>query len=87
MSGESFIPQAVTMFGGWVPNAAPAGLTAGMGWGGPDGGLVAGGGRTPRGLGLQFPPPAGGPSGNSPESLTARGGRKRVGAPELRGDP
>lgn len=55
MSGESFVPQPLTMFGGWVPNAAPEGLPAGLSWDCQDVDLVAGGVRTRPGLAAQFP--------------------------------
>lgn len=55
MSGESFVPQPLTMFGGWVPNAAPEALPAGMSWDCQDVDLIAGGVRTRPGLAAQFP--------------------------------
>jgi hypothetical protein len=55
MSAETFIPQPITMFGGWVPNAAPAALPPGMSWDCQDVELVAGGVRTRPGLAAQFP--------------------------------
>ncbi len=60
MSGESFIPQPVTMFGGWVPNAEPEALPNGMSWDCQDVDLVAGGVRTRPGLVAQFPSLTGG---------------------------
>lgn len=55
MSGESFAPQPITMFGGWVPNGAPEGLPNGMSWDCQDVDLVAAGVRTRPGLLAQFP--------------------------------
>jgi hypothetical protein len=60
MSGESFLPDTINMFGGWVPNAAPEALPNGMSWDCQDVDLIAGGARTRPGLVAQFPSLAGG---------------------------
>ena len=78
MSGESFVPQPVTMFGGWVPNAAPEGLPNGMSWDCQDVDLVAGGVRTRPGLVSQFPALGGGALLNYLKTFPTIGGTNRM---------
>jgi hypothetical protein len=78
MSGESFVPQTITMFGGWVPNAAPEGLPNGMSWDCQDVDLVAGGVRTRPGLVAQFPALAGSASVNYLKTFPTMGGTNRL---------
>jgi hypothetical protein len=78
MSGESFVPQTITMFGGWVPNAAPEGLPNGMSWDCQDVDLIAGGVRTRPGLVSQFPALAGGASVNYLKTFPTIGGVNRL---------
>jgi hypothetical protein len=78
MSGESFVPQPITMFGGWVPNAAPEGLPNGMSWDCQDVDLIAGGVRTRPGLFAQFPALSGGASVNYLKTFPTLGGVNRL---------
>lgn len=64
MSTESFLPDAVEMFGGWLPNAAPESLPEGAALDCWDVALEAGGVRTRPGLVAQFPALTGGVSIN-----------------------
>ena len=78
MSGESFVPQPITMFGGWVPNAAPEGLPNGMSWDCQDVDLIAGGVRTRPGLVARFPALSGGASVNYLKTFPTLGGVNRL---------
>jgi hypothetical protein len=62
MSTESFLPDALEMFGGWLPNAAPESLPEGAALDCQDVTLEGGGVRTRPGLVAQFPALAGGPA-------------------------
>src|SRR5579875_1131444 len=64
MSTESFLPDALEMFGGWLPNAAPESLPEGAALDCRDVTLEGGGVRTRPGLVAQFPALAGGPAIN-----------------------
>ncbi|HVB35383.1 MAG TPA: hypothetical protein VNJ52_13565 [Patescibacteria group bacterium] len=86
MSGESFTPQPITMFGGWVPNAAPEGLPDGMSWDCQDVELIAGGVRTRPGLLAQFPTLTGGAFINYLKTFPTLGGIDRLLALDSRGN-
>ena len=86
MSGESFIPQPITMFGGWVPNAAPEGLPDGMSWDCQDVELIAAGVRTRPGLAAQFPTLTGGALINYLKTFPTLGGIDRLLALDSRGN-
>jgi hypothetical protein len=86
MSGESFTPQPITMFGGWVPNAAPEGLPDGMSWDCQDVELVAAGVRTRPGLVAQFPTLTGGAYINYLKTFPTLGGIDRLLVLDSRGN-
>ncbi len=78
MSGESFVPQPINMFGGWIPNGAPEGLPNGMSWDCQDVDLVAAGVRTRPGLLAQFPTLTGGALVNYLKTFPTLNGTNRL---------
>ncbi len=78
MSGESFLPDTINMFGGWVPNAAPEALPNGMSWDCQDVDLIAGGARTRPGLVVQFPSLTGGAYINYLKTFQTLNGTNRL---------